>query len=100
MVNLFITAREIASSFEFCARLWFSKSDDVKDVCNIYQEWLPWYTYGNGTRALLFFCEWDHHKMSFIRFVFLHDILLMVKQRMINKMGTNVKFYPNFISYL
>jgi hypothetical protein len=55
MVNLFITTREIASSFEFCARLRFSKSDDVKDICNICQEWLPLYTYGNGTHTLLFF---------------------------------------------
>jgi len=47
-----------------------------------------------------FLCEWDHYKVNSTRFVFFHNILLMIKQKMINKMGMDVKIYPNFISYL
>lgn len=102
MVNLFTTAREIASSFEFCARL---QNCGFLKVMMLKMFVIP---AKNGCHGIpmemehahcYFLCEWDHHKKSFIRFVFLHDILLMVKQKMINKMGTDVKFYPNSISY-
>jgi hypothetical protein len=38
--------------------------------------------------------------MNSTRFVFLHDILLMIEEKMFNKMGMDIKIYPNSISYL
>jgi hypothetical protein len=103
MVNLFITTREIASSFEFCARLQnygFKKMMMLKMFIIFTKSGCHGVPMEMEYTHCYFLCEWDHHKMSSIRFVFLHDILLMVKQKMINKMGMDIKFYPIFISYL
>jgi len=37
--------------------------------------------------------------VSSTRFVFPHDILLTIEQKMISKIGMDVRFYPNPFSY-
>jgi len=56
MVKL-LNVREIVSSSKFCSRLQsclVPKSDDAKDVYNIYHGWLPWCTCENGTHIVIF----------------------------------------------
>jgi hypothetical protein len=101
MVKL-IVAREIVPSSKFCSKL---QSCGFSKVMMLRMFVIS--TMGGCYGVLVemehthhyFLCEWDHHKVNSTRFVFLHDILLIIEQKMINKMGMDVKINPNFISY-